>query len=493
MLAIPMPFPRRLGQSIQGSMYARPLSRLLHQTFSSPAPLDETLDRFESLRGYGHLPRGRENAGSRLTDEQIASAVLGFVPELPSWAGHVALCLGKLCAVGGAAASVVGKKTLLESVTATIADKDVCQSLVSFSFSIARGKNGDEYFAKGVFEEGGARKVVSYVSHMAMSLLCDGAEKEYDHEQAHAPTARQLVLGRQFFIHMRREVSLSRQLDRPLETDWREYAAEEERAAFHRKLGARPGSCFLNLAVDTHVTWPKEPTRMEFGGHWFVLFPKTKDNSHSISIDLVSEKITAEEARTLLNRFLSLMSWCDDQHAVLKSGWSGNPVPVPVPRSNEAFHTTSQWVFSRNIPGDVELRQRVAYYREGLNARYAGLVPFQVLSFYKVFEKRERSRQGKPNPTKLWIASAYVAATKSLRPEIIQRLDNDRGSVSVEQYLTDNCRVAAAHASDSTPSDADDLPEIRRLDYAADVIHALAEYCLRKEYGLSRLHYSDLP
>jgi hypothetical protein len=474
-------------------MYARHLSKLLHQTFASPAPFDETLARFESLRGYGLLPRGRDNAGTRLTDEQIASAVLGFVPMLPSWAGHVALCLGKLCAVGGGAASIAGAKTLLESITAIMADKGICQSLVSFSLSIARGTHGDEYLAKGVFDEGGARKVVSYVSHMAVSLLRDGAEHEYDHEQVLAPTARQLVLGRQFFAGVRREVSLSRQLNRPFETDWSEYESEEERAAFHRKLGARPGSRFLNIAVDTHVTWPNEPTRMEFGGHRFVLFPKTKDNSHSISIDLVSENITADGARTLLNRFLSLMSWCDRQHAILKYGWSGNPVPVPVPRSNEAFHTTSQWVFSRTVPEQPELRQRLAYYREGLNARYAGLVPFQVLSFYKVFEKRARSRRGETNPTKPWIAKNYEEATKSLSLEIIQRLDFDRGSVSVEQYLADNCRVAAAHASESAPSDADDSPEIRRLDYAADVIQALAEYCLRQEYGLSRLHYSDRP
>ncbi|MGX5733885.1 methylamine utilization protein MauJ [Bosea thiooxidans] len=474
-------------------MYARHLSDLLHRALASPGPFGETLGRFESLRGYGRLPRGRENAGLRLTDEQIASAVLGYVPTLPGWAGHVSLCLGSLCAVGGPAASIAGTKTLLESVTAVLADQTTCKSLVNFSLSIAREENGDEYYAKCVYEEGSARKVVSYVSHMAVSVLREGAEKVYDHERVNARTARQLVLARDFFTHLRREIDISRRLDLPFETDWREYETEEERGAFHRKLGARQGSCFLNLAVDTGVTWPKEPTRMEFGGHRFVLFPQTKDNSHSISIDLANERISAEEARTLLNRFLSLMSWCDDQHAVLKYGWSGNPVPVPIQRSNEAFHTTSQWVFSRSIPGDAELLQRLAYYREGLNARHAGLVTFEVLSFYKVFEKRERTRPGKPNPTKLWIARAYAAATKSLQPEIIQRFDANRGSVAVEQYLAENCRVATAHASEAAPSDADDLPEIRRLHSAADIIHALARYFIHEEYGLSRLQYSDSP
>ncbi|RTL50060.1 MAG: hypothetical protein EKK40_13780 [Bradyrhizobiaceae bacterium] len=474
-------------------MYARHLCDILHRALAAPGAYHETLQRFETLRGYGLLPRGRENAGVRLTDEQISSAVLGFLPTLPGWAGHVSLLVGGLCAVGGPSASVRESKTLLRSIAAVIANDEACRSVVSFALSIAHERNGSEYYAKVILDEGGKRKVVSYVSHMAVSLLREGADKDYDHDQMRAPSARQLVLTRDFFEHLRKEVITSRDLDLPLKTDSREYESEEERNAFHRKLGARRNSCFLNLEVDTHVTWPKEPTRVEFGGHQFVIFPRTKKNSHSISMDLTNERISAEEARTLLNRFLSILSWCDDHHAVLKYGWSGNPVPVPVQRSEEVFHTTSQWVFSRSIPDDDDLLQRLAYYREGLNARNAGLVTFEVLSFYKVFEKRERSKQGKPNPTKHWIAKNYTDVSRLLRPEVIKRFDADRKDIAVERYIFENCRVATAHASDAVPSDADASPELRRLHSAAEVIHALARHFIRMEYGLSESYFSDEP
>lgn len=472
-------------------MYARQLCSFLHGALASPNPCKETEQRFQSLRAYGRLPAGRENAGQRLTDDQIAGAVLGFVPIHTNWAGHVSLVVGGLRPVGSPTASIARSTNLLEAVAAVLASDVLCKSLVSFSIAIVRKDHDDEYRAKCVYQEQDERRVTTYVSSMAVSLLHEGADRGYDHERMDGPSARQLVLTREFFRKLRGEVVLSRHLDLPLQTDWHEYDDEEERDEFHRKLGAKPGSRFLNLAVDTNVTWPKEPTRVEFGGHRFVMFPPAKGNTHSLSIDLTYERISTEDARTLLNRFLTLMTWCDDRHAVLKHGWSGNPVPVPTPRSDGVFHTTTHWLFARSIPNDAELLQRLAYYREGLNARHAGLVTFAVLSFYKVFEKRARSRAGAPNPTKVWIAAAFDAAVKALDVETIQRFDADRGGVSVEQYLAENCRVATAHASAAVPSDADASLEIRRLHSAADIIHALARHYILTEYGFSKSRFSD--
>ncbi|MER9948501.1 hypothetical protein NKJ89_10375 [Mesorhizobium sp. M0047] len=474
-------------------MYARHLADILHRELAEPGKFEDTLKRFETLRGYGLLPRGRERAGVRLSDEQAASAVLGFVPTLPSWAGHVSLVLGGLCAVGGPAASVRGTKTLLASIAAVLASDEACGSVITFSFSIARKQNGDEHYAKAVVEEGGERRTISYVSDMAVTLLREGAEQGYDHDRIHAPSARQLVLGREFFNRLRRDVAISRHLDLPLKTDWQEYETEEERDDFHHRLGARRNSRFMNLGIDTQVTWPKEPTRTQFAGHHFVMFPRTKENSHSISIDLANERLSAEAARTLLNRFLSLLSWCDDRYAALGDGWSGNPVPVPVRRSEGGFSTTPDWVFNRSLPENLELLQRLAYYREGLNARQAGLVTFEVLSFFKVFEKRSSSKRGEQNLTKLWIKDVFTKVSASLRREVLVRFDSDRKGKDIEKYVFDNCRVATAHASECFPSDADASPEIQRLYSAAEVIHALARHFILTEYKLSDTYYSDEP
>ena len=357
--------------------------------------------------------------------------------------------------------------------------------MVSLTLSIARIPGNDEYQAKLLFEEGGQRKTTSYVPRYALTLAAAGAEKGFDHDRSLSTNTRQLVLNREFFHELKRDVDLSRHLDRPLETDWREYETEEERNAFHERLGALRGSTFLNLGVDTTVTWPKEPTRVEFGGHHFVLFPKTKENSHSISIDLHHERMTAEDARTLLNRFLSLLSWCDDRHAILREGWSGNPVPVPVLRREMVFSTMQNWMFYRSLPEGEKLLNCLSYYREGLNAEEAAIVSQAVLSFFKVFEMWRDARRAKK-----WIKRVFTDACADVHEHALEQFHSDRKEIEIEDYCY-NCRVAAAHASKAYQSDADISRETHRLSVAADIIKALARHYIRTTFDFSDSYLSD--
>tara|TARA_R110000803_G_scaffold87618_2_gene154468 strand:+ start:24826 stop:26238 length:1413 start_codon:yes stop_codon:yes gene_type:complete len=467
-------------------MYAKNLSLRLHRELSEARSYDETLKRFESLRGYGQLPRGRDKATQRLTSNEIARAVLGYVPTLSGWAGHVALIMSELRPVGGVSASFREAASLSEAMAALLSKDEDCNALVSLTLSLARIPGNDQYQAKLLFEEDGQRKIASYVSKHALTLAASGAEKTFDPDRPLSTNTRQLVLSRAFFRSLKEDVYLSRHLDRPLETDWREYETEEERNAFHERLGARRGSTFLNLGVDTTVTWPKDPTRVEFGGHHFVLFPKTKENSHSISIDLQGERINAEDARTLLNRFLSLLSWCDDRHAILREGWSGNPVPVPVPRRDMASSTMMTWMFYRSIPEEESLRNCLSYYREGLNAAEAGIASQEVLSFFKVFEMRREGVE-----VRRWIAEEFDVACKNVQPEYLSHFHEDRQHKAIEKYVYENCRVAAAHASKKFQSDADMDFETRRLSVAAEILRALARHYIRATFNFSDSYLSD--
>lgn len=467
-------------------MYAKELSLLLHRELYETRSYDETLKRFESLRGHGLLPRGRDKAAQRLTNDEIARAILGYVPTQSGWAGHVALVMSDLRPVGGASASFNEAASLVEAMVALLDNDKYCNAIVSLTLSIARIPGNDEYQAKLIFEEHGQRKIASYASKFALRLAAPGAEEAFDPDQPLSSSTRQLVLSRAFFRKLKRDVDLSRHWDRPLKTDWREYETEEERDAFHKLLGARNGSHFLNLGVDTTVTWPEDPTRIEFGGHHFVLFPKTKENSHSISIDLHHEHINAEDARTLLNRFLSLLSWCDDRHAILREGWSGNPVPSPVPRRDMAFSTMMTWVFSRSMAKDERLLNCLSYYREGLNAAEAGIASQEVLSFFKVFEM---SPEG--DKVRRWIAKEFEEACKDVRPEYLRSFDEDRQEKSVEKYVYENCRVAVAHASKKYKSDADIFLETRRLSVAAEIMRALARHYIRTTFNFSDSYWSD--
>lgn len=467
-------------------MYAKNLSLLLHRELSEQRSYDETLKRFETLRGYGQVPHGRDRAARRLTNDEIARSILGYVPTQVGFAGHVALIMSDLRPVGGASASFRESASLSDAMTALLSKDENCSALVALTLSIARISGKDEYQAKLLFEEDGQRNTTSYVSKHALTLAAAGAENNFDHDRPLSTNTRQLVLNREFFHSLKRDVDLSRHLDRPLETDWREYEAEEERNAFHERLGARRGSRFLNLGVDTTVTWPKKPTRVEFGGYHFVLFPKTKENSHSISIDLQGERIKAEDAKTLLNRFLSVLSWCDDRHAILREGWSGNPVPVPVPRRDMAFSTMMTWMFYRSMPEGETLLNCLSYYREGLNAAEAGIASQEVLSFFKVFEMK---REG-PD-VRSWIADVFDAACTRVSERVMDQFNSDRQNISVERYVYRNCRVAAAHASKDHPSDADMSSETRRLSVAAEIIRALARHYIQTTFNFSDSYLSD--
>lgn len=475
-------------------MYAKDLSLILHSELAESRAYSETVHRFESLRGYGQLPRGRDRAAQRLTDNEISRAVLGFVPTRSGWAGHVALIMSDLRPVGGVSASFSEAASLSEAMAALLSKDEYCNALVALTLSIARVTGNDRYQAKLIFEHNGQRKTASYVSKHALTLSTPGAENNFDPDRPLSTNTRQLVLSRAFFHSLKRKVDLSRYLDRPLETDWREYSTEEERNAFNKRLGARAGSEFLNLGVDTAVTWPKDPTRVEFGGHLFVLFPRTAENSHSISIDLRGERISVEDARTLLNRFLSLLSWCDDCHAILRDGWSGNPVPVPVPRRDLASSTMAHWVFGRSMPVDGRLLNCLSYYREGLNAAEAGIASQEVLSFFKVFETefKEFGRREIGPKTQEWITSSFEDACKDVMPEHLKRFDEDRHGKAIAKYVYENCRVAAAHASKDYPSDADMSSETSRLSVAAEIIRALARHYIKKTFNFSDSYSTDI-
>ena len=364
-------------------MYARSLMLWLHERLAGVEEFRATEERFERLRGNRLLPVGRENAGVRLSDEQIASAVLAFSHPAAGWAGHASLVFGDLRPVGGITASFEGASNLLEALALLVGNQKNSLGIQRVTLSIERNFHEDEYSAQIRYIRDGQKRVVSFVSKLACSLFAVDAEKSYDPDLLHKMSAVQRSFGADFFRDLSQSVSIARQLDRPFKTDWREYQLEEEFAEFWKNLGARPSSRFLNLRVEALVTWPKEPTRIKFGGHHMVLFPKTLKNSSSVSIDLANERISHDDARSLINRMLSVMSWCDDQPASLHDGWSGNPVPVPVPRQDLGQMTAYEWRFFRTPPEESQLKRCLAYYRDGLNADLVGLSSHAVLSFYR--------------------------------------------------------------------------------------------------------------
>ena len=114
-------------------------------------------------------------------------------------------------------------------------------------------------------------------------------------------------------------------------------------------------------------------------GDRLVLKPAARATQQSVHINL--RDISDADALTLINRLLSVLSWCDDQPMENRYGWSGTPVPVAVPRESRVIGSSIAFPFHRRLESDEKTRLALALFREG---RTVNSTPFQFLSYFKV-------------------------------------------------------------------------------------------------------------
>lgn len=448
---------------------------------------DDIMERFESLRRYGKLPRGRELRNRQLTNAEIAGALLGLVSPNPKWAGHTATVLCNLRTVGGAGASFHGTATLREAIERILTEEAVRSGLVTLTISGAESGTNSHGSATLVYEIDGKRHCVFYVPAQAVSQLQPGMEEYFDSHLRHAPLSRNLTLGRRFFERLAKAIEAAKLSKEPLQSDGSEYETEEARAARYQRLGACPGSRFLTIGVDNQVTWPQTEIVVKFDRYALVLMPKTREHSPSIHIDLTANGLTDREAMTVINRFLSIMTWCDDQFAITQSGWSGNPVPVAVPKRDLAFTTAPDWIFDREIPAEEKARRALAIYREGRNAQQNYMVSYAVLNYFKVVELGHQTK----GDVKNWFRDNF----ESLRQQSAYREEFERftkicNGEKPHEYIWKACRVAVSHANKDSKSDPDDANELLRLHTAADILRIFARHFITSKFDISEVKYS---
>jgi hypothetical protein len=474
-------------------MFARRFESLLageiRSTDLSQRPPDDIARRFESLRGYRLLPAGRTKNVTHLSFAQMAAALVSIATAKPGYAGLAAKVLCGLRPVGGVEASFQACANFGGAVEYLLQDPAALDSLVELRvsdseiYTNAHGRGAISY-------RSGDRVMTAYYVHQtARSLFGAGAEQNFDHRDLISSAVTEKVFYPPFFRRIADE--LKREAAAPPMTavvdprDEEEEIKKEERT---KRLHILRNSRFLNLAVENQVTWPPQEQLVNFEGYRLVLMPKTAEHTTSIHIDLATQRLTDERAVSLINRFLSLVAWCDDNFAVLQEGWSGNPIPVPVRKRDLGFTTAYSWMFDRKIPASPDARKALALYREGRNAEQNYMISYAVLSYYKIIELKFGDFEGAK--VKDWIASNYLAlkADKMLTREIAA-FEDKCGNEEPQTYLASACRVAVAHSSINHPSDPDDLPELRRLHVAADILRALARRFIREELGVSECPY----
>ena len=427
-----------------------------------------------------------QNCGRKGIPAESERGENALVAAQPGWAGHVATLIATLKPVGGKTDAFGGAATITAALSNILVDEAMRASVIAVRLSAAEIGTNCNGIAVIIYERDGTRHQLPFVRDEAVSLLRPGAR--LDAELRNAPVSRELVFNQRFFDLLARDVDRARAHPSSPIGDGSEYDNEDAEKVRRERLGATPSSRFLNIGVDNQVTWPREERLIEFDRYKFVLMPKTKNHVQSIHIDLHANKLTMEEALTLINRFLSLMTWCDDQYSIAQDGWAGNPIPVAVPKRDLAFTTAYHWMFNRSIPTSDEVRRALALYREARNAQQNFMISYAVLNYYKIIEIHH---QGWPASTK-WVADNLHAILNDPNDQAgIATFLAACGTEKPEMYIYAACRVAVAHVSPNRPSDPDDANEQRRLHNAADVMRRLARHFITTELGVSESPLCD--
>lgn len=237
---------------------------------------------------------------------------------------------------------------------------------------------------------------------------------------------------------------------------------------------------YLQCGVEGQATWPREKTVITFGSHELHLFPLTKDHSQSISIDI--SRISNVDGMTIINRFLSLISWCSNQGMHNNYGWSGNPIPVPVLRRKPSICTASPYPFYRPPLQDKKQRLAIALYREALTVNSP---PYEILGYFKIINVVYK---GSKEQIK-WINDNLQYIDDELSKSRIKVLNKQVDDIG--QYLYGSGRCAVAHAFADPLVDPDDLVHLRRLSEDVHIIKSLARHLIKHELGVSDCFWGD--
>ena len=453
---------------------------------SQRAP-DDIPQRFESLRGSRLLPAGRTKNVTPLSHVQMATAIFSIVTVKPGYAALAGKTLSSLRPVGGVEASFQKCATLGAAVQCLLQSSAVLDLFIELRVSDSEIYTKAHGRAAITYLSGDDVLTAYYVHQNARSFFQPGAEQDFDPGDLISSAVTEMVFYRPFFQQIVRE--LAREASAPPippAIDPHDEDEETRKVQRIKQLGILPNSRFLNMGVDNQVTWPPVETVANFEGYRLILMPPSREHTTSIHIDLAGQRISSEKATSLINRFLSLMAWCDDNFAILQEGWSGNPVPMPVLKPNLGLITAYNWFFDRKIPTSPEARKALAIYREGRNAEQNYLISYAVLSYYKIVELKYRGKSG----ARSWFGTNYTALKddRTLAGDIA-RFEKERGAEKPGDYLYRACRVAVAHANKPFSSDPDDVGELRRLHVAAHVLRALARRFVQNELGVSDCPY----
>lgn len=239
---------------------------------------------------------------------------------------------------------------------------------------------------------------------------------------------------------------------------------------------------WMNIKLEGCFEWPTEKMEIDFEDHKLILLPATKDTSASIHIN--TSGVGIPKARTVINRFLSIICWCDGTPIQVENRGVGSAKPVPISvRETRSIPSSIGFPFCRSVPQDPRARLALALYREAVTSNS---LPYGFLGYYKIISilYKDGSTEQKDCIRK------YLSEIKGdfTRKQITELED---AGIDVVDYLYKACRCAIAHAHGEPIIDPDDEDQTWDLSKALWIIKEIAEMTIEKEFKVSRTILSD--
>lgn len=237
---------------------------------------------------------------------------------------------------------------------------------------------------------------------------------------------------------------------------------------------------WLNCEIATEAPWPSGCKEVAFGAHKLFLMPLTRDNSASVHIELQGR--CDIEGVTVINRFLSVLSWKDDAPAINYGGFSGSITPQPMQRSRVplGYHPIDCFPDKISEITGKKARLAVALYREAKSLDNG--VPYQFLSYFKILNIfwSDKKINGK-NQLVEGLRCALYELPNNEYVNRVSELEQQHGDVA--RYLYESGRCAVAHAFSDPIVDPDDVADVKRLSEDLLLLNGLAVHLIKAKFG----------
>jgi hypothetical protein len=188
---------------------------------------------------------------------------------------------------------------------------------------------------------------------------------------------------------------------------------------------------------------------------------------------------------SILNQLLSFATWIEDAPSDLLPGWSGNLVPVRVPkaRHQSPYGSVKFWHFRRRPLDDAQHRKVLGIYREARNLQDLLSIPYAILGYYKILEVKFPNGDLRTQ----WIEAHLEQALKDKNIPLLEKLLKEAGDTpkQLANFMYVEGRNAVAHTKFANSIDPDDITQIQRLSLALPIFQRMARDFILNELGVS--------